>query len=519
MKRAIKHNNKMIDKLKYTFLALAMLFAFSSCNDWLYLEPADGVITEEYWQSESDLFAGVMGCYASMLGGGSGNYSVPQLMFLWGEMRADFLMEYQSTPADFTLIAQGDIKPNNSLCNWGSFYTTINYCNTVLEKGPGILDIDASFNEEELNQYRAEALTIRALMYFYLTRVYRDVPISLKASTSDLKNYTIPKSPAEEVWAQIEADLLEAEKYIPFSYNSGKQEDKGRITAYTVWAILADFYLWSEQYEKSEMYCDKIINSGKYWMVNGDMDWFYNLYEAENSNESIFELQFDVDVPNPMYSMCITNRNYRANPDVMEIYWPTDELLVHADSADIRSDRGSYISSLNYMIWKFYGKTRYATRANSDLETDFNWIVYRYTDILLMKAENMAAQMSSYDENTAADVLEYIKMVRNRANASDLTDEGSPTSKSGLLYYILNERAREFAFEGKRWFDILRFAKRDNYDRIDLLKTIYEASAPSDKLISLQSKVNNPDFHYLPLPESDVLNSNGVLEQNPYYEQ
>jgi hypothetical protein len=83
----------------------------------------------------------------------------------------------------------------------------------------------------------------------------------------------------------------------------------------------------------------------------------------------------------------------------------------------------------------------------------------------------------------------------------------------------LNERAREFAFEGKRWFDILRFAKRDNYDRIDLLKTIYEASAPSDKLISLQSKVNNPDFHYLPLPESDVLNSNGVLEQNPYYEQ
>jgi hypothetical protein len=515
--KAKKYNYDMMNKVKYASLAIALLFAFSSCDDWLYLEPADGVITEEYWQSESDLFAGVMGCYASMLGGGSGNYSVPQLMFLWGEMRADFLREYQDAPNDYTLMFQGDIKSNNSLANWGSFYTTINYCNTVLEKGPGILDLDASFSQKELNQYRAEALTIRALMYFYLTRMYRDVPIITKASTSDLQNFTISKSPAEEVWAQIEADLLEAEKYIPFSYNNGKQEDKGRVTAYTVYAILADFYLWIEEYAKSEEYCDKIINSGKYWMVKGDMDWYYNLYEAENSSESIFELQFDIDIPNPLYSMCITNRNYRANPDVMEIFWPTDELLVHADSADIRSDRGSYVSSLNYMIWKSYGKTRYATRSNSALETDYNWIVYRYADILLMKAENMAAQLTSYDESTGAEILDIIKQIRKRANASDLTDEGEPGSRSGLLYYILNERAREFAFEGKRWFDILRFAKRDNYSRLDALITMYETCAPSDKLISIQSKINNPDFHYLPLPETDVLNSGGKLEQNPYY--
>lgn len=517
--KAKKDNNNMMSKFKYASLAIVLLFTFSSCNDWLYLEPADGVITEEYWQSESDLFAGVMGTYASMLGGGSGNYSVPQLMFLWGEMRADFLSGYQNTPNDYTLIFQGDIKPNNSLANWGSFYTTINYCNTVLDKGPGILDLDASFSQEELDQYRAEVLTIRALMYFYLTRMYRDVPIVTKASTSDLQDFTIPKSSAEEVWAQIEADLLEAEKYIPFSYNKGKQEDKGRVTAYTVYSILADFYLWTEQYAKSEEYCDKIINSGKYWMVEGDMDWFYNLYEAENSSESIFELQFDIDIPNPLFSMCITNRNYRANPDVMEIFWPTDELLIHADSADLRSDRGSYVSSLNYMIWKSYGKTRYATRSNSALETDYNWIVYRYADILLMKAENMAAQMTSYDEVKAAEILGYIQQVRERANASYLTDEGDPGSRNGLLYYILNERAREFAFEGKRWFDILRFAKRDNYSRLDALITMYETSAPSDKLISIQSKINNPDFHYLPLPELDVLNSGGVLKQNPYYEQ
>lgn len=514
----MKTNNYKMKVLRHVASILLFAFTLTSCSDWLYLEPADGVITQEYWQSEADLHAGLMGCYASMLGGGSGKYSVPQLMFLWGEMRADFLTAYSNTPNDYNLIAQGDIEPNNTFCQWGSFYTTINYCNTVLEKADGILELDASFSNDDLKQYKAEALTIRALMYFYLTRIYRDVPIVLQASTSDLQEYVVPKSSVNEVWDQIEADLVEAEKNICYSYNTIPKDDKGRITAYTVWAIMADFYLWTENYSKSEEYCDKIINSGKFWLVNGDLLWFDKLYEAENSSESIFELQFDVDIANPMYKMCITDRNYKAQPDVMEIYWPTDDLLPHADSADIRADKGSYRASANYMLWKFYGKSREFQRSDSPLETDFNWIVYRYADILLMKAEAMAAQMTTNDEAKAAEVLSYIHKIRERAKASEMNDEGSPDSRDGLLYYILNERAREFAFEGKRWFDILRYAKRDNYRKLDVLKAMYGTFAPADKLGSLQSKINNIDSHYLPLPETDVLNSGGKLIQNPYYE-
>ena len=311
--KATKTRFQGMKRIKYLVITLLTVAVFSSCNDWLYLEPEDGIITEEYWQSESDLFNGLMGCYASMLDGGT------QLMFLWGEMRADFISAYNGTPADFTLMSQGDIEPDNSLCNWSPFYSTINLCNTVLSKADGILALDESFTEDELKQYKAEALTIRALMYFYLTRMYQDVPLSLQPSESDLQEYTIPKTDHEVVWAQIEADLLQALDYgINFTYGTTAQEDKGRITAYTVYAILADFYLWTEQYDKSIQYCDLIINSGKFWLINGDLDWFEKLYEAENSNESIFELQYDEDISNPLYSMCITNRNYRANPDIME---------------------------------------------------------------------------------------------------------------------------------------------------------------------------------------------------------
>ncbi len=518
--KATKIRYQGMKKIKYIIVTILTVAVFSSCNDWLYLEPEDGIISQEYWQSESDLFNGLMGCYASMLG------DVSQKMFLWGEMRADFLEPYTGSNSSFNMLAQGDIEPNNAFCNWGSLYTTINYCNTVLAKADGILKLDDSFTEDELKQYKAEAHAIRGLMYFYLTRVYRDVPIVLQPSESDLQEYTIPKSNYEDVWAQIERDLLQALDYdIKYTYNTTQQEDKGRITAYTVYAILADFYLWTEQYDKSVEYSNLIINSGKFWLINGDMEWFEKLYETENSHESIFELQFDEDIANPMYSMCITKQEYRARPDIMENFWPTDDLLPHADSADIRSDRGSYISSSNYLIYKFYGKTRYSRRSNTLQETDFNWIVYRYADVLLMKAEAMAAQLEVGDEAKAAEILALIRKVRKRANASEITDEGEPDTRYGLLNYILNERAREFAFEGKRWFDVLRNAKRTDtqgnaYSQLSIIELMYESFISADKLSAIKSKVNYQDgyFLYLPIPESDVLHSNGVLEQNPFYE-
>lgn len=503
--------------IKYLTFAILLLFVASSCNKWLYLEPEDGVLVDEYWQSQSDLEAGLMGCYASMLGNNSkGAMSVSELMLMWGEIRADFLTSYNNEVDDYLLIWQGDIKPTNSFCNWASFYRTINYCNTVLDKGEAILNLDQSFTPSEWNQYRSEALTIRALMYFYLTRVFDQVPLILESTSNDLQQITAAKATREAIWAQIEADLSEAEQNICFSYNTTKDVDKGRITRYTVWAIQADFYLWTEDYAKSESASDKIINSGAFWLVNGNMQWLTNLYVEGNSSEGIFELQFDVDILNPYYGMFYTNANYRANPDVMENFWPTDPYLANADSADIRSDKGTYRAGMSYSIWKYIGRDR--TYLKSSSEAYSNFIVYRYADVLLMKAEAIAAQLDNDDPVRGEEALNLIKKIRSRANASDLTNEGEVTSKEALLTYILNERAREFAFEGKRWFDILRYSKRDNYRRLQTLKNMYQLCAPSTKLLSIQSKLNDIDSHYLPIPQGDIEASGGVLIQNPFYE-
>jgi hypothetical protein len=489
------------------FIVLLLSGTLFSCSDWLYLEPEDGVIVDEYWNSEADLKAGVMGCYASLLGNNvSGSMSVSELMLLWGEIRADMLMQFTKPSNDYLLVWQGDIKSTNGFSRWGSFYRTINYCNNILERAPEIKKLDASLTEEQMNIYRGEAMAIRALMYFYLTRVFDEVPLMVESTKSDLQTITRGKATRQEVWDQIEADLLEAEKLVPFTYGRTKAEDKGRITKYAVWAMLADFYLWAEQYAKSEAASNKIIQSGRFWLMPGNMTWLSNLFVYGNSAEGIFELQFNYDILNPYYAMFKTNNQYRANPDVMEAFWPTDPYLVDPDSADIRADRGSFRAGANYTVWKYIGRDRVFEKMSS--EATSNFIVYRYADVLLMKAEAIAAQLTSDDPQRAQEALSIIKTIRRRANASVLTDEGEPTNRNGLLIYILNERAREFAFEGKRWFDLLRYAKRDNYQQLQALKNIYQLSAPPEKLISIQNKLNDYNSHYLPLPQSDIDASN-----------
>ena len=94
-----------------------------SCDEWLYLEPEEGVIREEYWQSEDDVFAAMMGCYASLLGnaiGGSG-YSIPDLIFLWGEIRGDLAVPYRNK-TEFRNIYYGDILADNPVCRWNTYY-------------------------------------------------------------------------------------------------------------------------------------------------------------------------------------------------------------------------------------------------------------------------------------------------------------------------------------------------------------------------------------------------------------
>jgi starch-binding outer membrane protein, SusD/RagB family len=489
------------------FLLIACSF---SCNKYLDLKPQDGIIRQNFWKTKEQVEAAVYGCYASLLGAPAGisDRPLPEYLFLWGELRADMLTPSTGVLPEEIEIMNVNVLATNPLTNWRSVYRTINYCNTVIDFAPEVLANDQTFTQEALNAYLAEAKALRALMYFYLVRSFRDVPLKLKSTSSDDELEQLPKNTGEQVLAQIVKDLADAEAAAPLTYNN-QALDKGRITRYTVNAIQADVSLWMEKYPEAIIACDKIINSGKFGLIAGDASWFTTLYANGNSNESIFEFQFDRQKLNSFYGMFRVRPRFLASDLVLN----PDEGLYQADriddtNKDIRGD-GAAARFGDGLIWKYIGIDNNSLRAEG--ESFAHWIIYRYADVLLMKAEALAMT------NKGQDALNIIERIRDRANALPQTaNVVGPTDTEGILDYILEERAREFAFEGKRWYDILRFAKRENYKRINLLLNMVSRTVPADRQQSAIAKFKDPNSHYFPIFQYE-LQTDRALVQNPFY--
>lgn len=497
----------MIQKRIYIItLVFLTLGCLSSCNKWLDLKPQDGIVGSEFWQTKEDVQAAVIGCYSSLLV--NQGRPLTDNLFMYGEFRADMVSPGPVASTEELDIMNVNILSSNSLTDWTTFYRIINYCNNVIDYAPGVMETDPTFKQDELDGYMAEALTLRAYMYFVLARTWGNVPLKLTATKSDADNFQIPVSMQIDVLKQVEKDLLEAERKAKITYGNGAS-DKGRITKYTVNAFQADVYLWLENYQKALEACDKIVMApgNPFRLVDGNGAWFTTLYANGNSTEGVFELQFDVQQLNPFYNMLFLIPRYVASGRVMEEIYQID--FEDDTKADIRADRASVVAA-NNAIYKYIGLNR---NERKTLDQSFtHWFVYRYADILLMKAEALN-QLGRGQE-----ALNIIDVIRTRAKALDGTKmEVQPTDKNGIVDYLLNERAREFAFEGKRWYDVLRNAKRNNYERLDLLIDMVTYSAPIDKQQSIISKYRDVNSHYLPIYYQELL-TNKALVQNPFYQ-
>src|SRR6185503_9428893 len=236
------------------FILTVFLFG---CKKWLDLKPEDGIIKQEFWKTKEQVNSAVLGIYAGMMEGSSGNYgstgyvpSLSELFFVWGECRGDNI-------APATFISSDDLDLVNVNTNWRPFYRIINLCNTVIEKAPEVLTNDNTFTQTQLVNYLSEAYAVRALMYFYLVRSFGDVPLKLQATLSDQNIQPLAKSPQSEVLGQIVTDLKLAETKGVTTYGD-PASDKGRITKYTVNAILADVYLWMDKYTEALAECNKV---------------------------------------------------------------------------------------------------------------------------------------------------------------------------------------------------------------------------------------------------------------------
>jgi len=495
---------------KATVLTIIAVSA-CSCNKYLALRPQNGITGDNFWKTKEQLQGAVIAVYSDLETGGQGGLSPAAVFFHWGEVRADFVVPGTGVSTDEQNIMNGNILPptaNNSILAWQPMYQVINLCNNILDYGPAVLTNDATLTQTQFNYYEGEILTLRALAYFYLVRSFGDVPLKLHSTAIDSDVAQLAKSPAKDVLTQIVADLKLAETLAPVSYVD-RASDRGRINRFTVNALQADVALWMDNYADCITACDKIINSGKYGLVPGDANWFTNLYVNGNSVEGIFEIQFDSQQLNPYFALFAptVKNQYRSDPNIIDNYYTTDPLV--ATNVDIRGiDVAVHLADQS--IYKFI-----AFNPNSLRTIDVSyahWIVYRYADVLLMKAEACI--------NTTGrgqDALDLINQIRTRAHALP-TSALSPSVNdvNGLTTYLVAERAREFAFEGKRWYDLLRNAKRNSFARLDLLQAAAQESVNGLYQQSVLAKIKDPNFLYFPVPKYDLQNDPNLV-QNPFY--
>lgn len=497
--------------LYYGVIFSLLITILSSCNKYLELKPQDGLIRQEYWKTKEQVQAAVLGCYGALLASPTNSRSLTETLFLWGELRADMLAPGNGITADEIDVMNVNTLPTNTVTNWGGVYQVINYCNTVIDFAPSVLSTDNTFTQQQLNQYLAEVKALRAMLYFTLVKTFRDVPLKIKSTSSDRDLLLLPKTSGDSVLKLVLNDLKYADSNIVFTYGN-TNTDKGRINKYSVKALLADVYLWMDNYTECEKACNFIIDSRKYGLLFGNNISIYdNLYYKGNSSEGIFEFQFDQQKLNNFYPMFTTTRaRFLASPIVMDQIYTID--YVDDKNFDIRG-QGASVRTSDNTIWKYLGVDYNTIRA---LDASYaHWIAYRMADIYLMKAEALN-QMGG----RGAEALFYISLIRDRANALDATDlKPDPEDRNTMTDFIVQERAREFAFEGKRWYDILRNSKRNNYERIDLLLNMVSKSVPPNRQLSAINKYKDPEHnsHYLPIFLYE-LQSNPNLVQNPFYQ-
>lgn len=586
MKLNISIKRLLFSSVNLLILASSMV----SCVDTVII-PEKLTVDEDMWKTKSDIQGIVASAYNCMT-----DQNLMRNFVVWGDFRSDELVVNNSTSitnssaykVSLNEIYNLNILPSNPFCSYLQLYTVINYCNMALERAEEVLKLDPDYTQGDLDSDCSKVLALRSLCYFYLVRVFHDVPLELNAYWSSEQTKTVGKQVAPAVILdQCIADLKKAEVGALNSDTYGNWKDKGYITRDGIRALLADIYLWrasitgdANEYQLAIDYCDKVIAAKKaaHIMKRGETEADYYLSDFRNyyddvfsytytlnSEESIFELQFvsadgnSVTMKNNIGTFqmyCRYDGKGSSNPPYLcttpvygKVGASANDNNVFKNGDDVRMKEFVYAAGADqdqYQVRKFVANHGFNAigekdQSTSSSRTDFtqNWIVYRLTDIMLMKAEalvQLAATKSTEEEVTSTlnEAFDLVKAVNDRSlpeGSVNVLNFKNYSTQQAMEQLVLVERARELCFEGKRWFDLMRYNYRHlpGGVKADMTKTFTEMGSylsNSDEMLkvamskyssdAMKVKMPTEPYLYWPIYETEMKN-NPTLNQSPVW--
>ena len=557
---------------------------FSSCLDTVIL-PDDITVGEDFWKKKSDVAKMVNAAYEGMT-----TDAVTERLIVWGDVRSDELVRATSpegsTPEALAEILAFSAQVTNQYATWSDFYSVINKCNIVLERAGDVLEEDPNYTEGDYQTDRSQMLALRSLCYFYLVRNFRDVPYIENAfmDSSQERDFT-QASPLYVLQKCIESLQEAAANAIQSrSYNDWRRV--GWFTQDGIHALLADIYLWrasmlhsASDYEQAVYYCNLVIESKKAQHRKGwneivakdyplaDADKAYEeVFVTQNGEESIFEIQNRANTALCQYLFKHKNSSstegflkassiFTQNTAVTTAAQAINEKVYHINDIRFYSNifkPSSTVEVESYDVRKMIAElpqSNLTQQTRSAISRDYssldqNYIVYRLSDVMLMKAEAMVQLVdttwdATTQDNKLREAFNLVQAVNTRslltANLGDsLKWTGLNTArkgKNGMELLVLEERLRELCFEGKRWYDLLRYnyrhvdgvnfneslgaqgleALQPNFN--DMLEIVVRGQTQS---AGLKAKVRNEAYLYLPIPNSDIILC-PKMKQNPAY--
>jgi hypothetical protein len=482
-------------------LALSLLLVaapMTACNDLLTEQPKDRISTDAFYQTAADAKAAIAAAYRPLSTGA-----------IWGTN----LQWALNAATDESRVGPEEENPNivaltqltwtttnpyvaGSTASggvWAGIYLMITRANLAIEKVPGI-----AMDETQKNQIVAEAKFLRALGYFYLVRLYGDVPLVL---SSEQQLALGGRTPQADIFTQIVKDAGEAEAVLPASWGA---TDKGRATKGSAQALLAEQYIWRKDWGNAASAAKRVIDGGVYGLQANYINAF--LPGSQNRNEEVFAAQSSSVTGAPAIDIAAWEYPRNMNPNSNGGWGTWQPLQAFMDSypaGDYRKEVSFFTSGIdpsNKVVTFLPHVYKFRPTARPG-QQDVNWPIYRYADVLLMYAEALNEQGQTAAAHT------YVNMIRARArNGTGTENRTLPADvagldQAGLRAAIFSERQWELAYEGKRWFDLVRQGF-----------TVFQAALSKDP-----TATNITATRMLwPIPQAQI-DLNPKLTQNPGY--
>lgn len=514
---------KIFKKFRRTFGVFAMLIVlFVTSCDVTDIKPVSSFTDDNFWKTRVHAEGALFGVYDAF-------QDLPDEMLAYGESRGDLVQPgwgFCCAGQGFGQLQRNEITNTMGLTNWGGFYQVINRANVVIERAPRVVQTDSiNFTQQDATYIVNEARFLRALAYFWLTRVWKDVPLVTQATTSTT-DFMVKRTSQNSVLNFVQDEIIDILKTKGLrSQFPNNNQTKSRATQNAARALMAQVALWRNDYQSVDTLTTAIINSSvpKYTLVPGP-NWYDN-FSTGLTSEIIFELVFDAS----QNDRSLDYYNLSARVGMV----PSTYLRDLHESPNNTAYRDEVRGNGRTWVWQnaYHNKwlstspspipaDRVTTRVSQRAEPDPNFIFFRLADIYLMRAE------ARNRIGLAAEAIADINVVRTRANLPAATivgtyDELTPAaSQDQIEDAILQERAMELAGEAHRWFDLMRVTLRG---RPDLLATyVNDASkysfagrwnAFADPTSRLRNPVSSdPATWYLPVNLQNSTTNPNLLE-------